>query len=330
MLSRNFKKHILSNAETVDNGILVNALIDILNRDMKLRNRRFYVIALLFFLGPTVYLFSVNMLYGNQKISDDYAALIRIDGEIKSGGKVSAEKTIPALRKAFNDERAKGVLIKVNSPGGSPVQSHIIRDRIIQLTKAYHDRHPNKPVRLVIEDYGTSGAYLIATGVEIIYANQSSIVGSIGVIMDGFGVNLDKKLGQWGIERRQFTAGEHKARMDMFSPLKSEDIEKTNTLLSKVHKQFIDAVKQSRGKRLNNNEKIFSGDYWTGTEAVSLGLVDGIRNTHDILQEEYGVTDVVDYTPQPSIFSRLSGSYGVSLMTEFFNILMTETNYKMY
>lgn len=247
--------------------------------------------------------------------SEDYVSLLRIDGMIASDQKVSAQRINPALVRAFRDNKSKGVVLLINSPGGSPVQASLIRDRLMELRKEF----PDKKVVTVAEDALASGAYMIATGTQEIYVNRSTIAGSIGVIMSGFG--FDGIIGRFGIERRIYTSGENKSRLDSFKPVSKEDIGKIQGVLADVHRHFIDAVVEARKDKLRGDQKLlFSGDFWTGERAVELGLADGMSDLPTVLRTVFDVEHTRDYTPVPNIFERFAErvpSIGQELLDNF-------------
>jgi protease-4 len=207
---------------------------------------------------------------------------------------------VPSLNRAFADKAAKGVILLINSPGGSPVQASIIHDKIEQLKKKYH-----KKVIEVGEDTRASGAYLVATAADKIYVNSDTITGSIGVIMNGFGfADTIKKL---GITRRVFTAGTNKDRMDPFLPLNPVDTTKIHKVLNAVHQNFINDVLAGRKGKLHGDQKeLFSGDFWTGQQATQLGLVDGTANLWTVMQDQFGVQHYKSYSARPSIIQMLT------------------------
>lgn len=228
-----------------------------------------------------------------------YVSLIRLNGEIMPGASFSAEKVLPQLIDAFRDKKASGVVLLINSPGGSPVQASIIHDKIEQLKKQY-----NKKVIVVGEDALASGSYLVATAADKIYVNRDTLTGSIGVIMSGFG--FTDAMEKVGVTRRVFTAGDNKDRLDPFVALNPADVAKVKTVLDDVHQDFIQDVIDGRGKRLNGDPKeLFSGDFWSGSQAVKLGLADGTGNLWDVLQTEFSVKFYKDYTPEPSLFQKI-------------------------
>lgn len=236
-------------------------------------------------------------------IDGEYASLVRLEGVIDASKRMSSKTLVPALRDAFEDEKSKGVLLEINSPGGSPVQSAIIFKEIQRLRAKY----PDKKLVVVAEDLMASGGYYIAASADEIYANENSIVGSIGVKIEGYGVSdLAHRL---GIERRIFTAGTHKVRMDPLQPLNEEDRAKFEHTLKKLHKNFIAAVKDGRGNRLKGDPKVlYSGDFWTAGEALALGLIDGVSTPDEVLKNVFGVEKVRDYSPAPGFIAQITGA----------------------
>ncbi len=283
----------------------------LLRRDLRWRNVRVGLIAIALVMGPLIYTFGLNHLLSPERFNEDYVAQVRIDGLIAPEQRANAQAVNAALRKAFEDEDAQGVVILINSTGGTPVQSALIHDRILALRKEF----PDKKTVVVGEDQMTSGAYLVAAA-DKIFVNRSTQTGSIGVVMSGWG--LHEVLERYRIERRLFTAGENKARLDMFQPLKPEDQAKVQRLLAQVHTQFIEAVKASRGERLRVAEpEVFSGDFWTGEEALAMGLVDGLSDLASVLEAEFGVKRAKDFTPPPSLWQNLENSLGVLTQGRF-------------
>lgn len=277
---------------------LIRDLIKNQRRDRFWRNLRFFII-LLFLCAIAFFIYQgvkQDTAVGPKK---SYVALVRLNGEIRADGEFSAEKVLPVLQSAFSDEKAKGVVLEINSGGGSPVQSSIIEAKINQLKKKY-----NKKVVVVGEDLLASGAYLIAMGGDKVYVNADTITGSIGVIMAGFGfTDLIKTI---GVTRRVYTAGGNKNRLDPFKPATEKDKAKIKRILDETHDNFIQIVKNSRGDRLKGDSKeLFSGDFWTGTTAYKLGIVDGIGNLANVLPEEFGVNYYVDYSQPPTIIEFL-------------------------
>lgn len=272
---------------------LIRDLIKNQRRDRFWRNIRFFIWMILIALG--IYFFIHGLLgEGREKPNKPYVALIHLDGFITSESSFSAEKVLPELEAAFSDKEAKGVILEINSGGGSPVQAEIIEKKILQLKEQFH-----KKVVVVGDDVLASGAYLVAMGADEVYVSQDTITGSIGVIMEGFGFSdAIKKL---GISRRVYTAGNHKDRLDPFNDVLPEDKEKIMHLLDTAHDHFVEIVKASRGTRLKGaEEELFSGDFWLGSQALELGLVDGIANTSDVLSHVFNVHHIVDYSAEPS------------------------------
>jgi len=255
-------------------------------------------------LSVGVTLLSSMFLYGMQHDgppTEDYVAMVRIDGVIDAQQMTSARRVTPALVRAFRDQRAKGIVIVINSPGGGATQSQLIALRL----KALREEYPDKKVVVVGEDMLTSGAYMIAVEAEQIFVAPSTYTGSIGVVMSGFG--LSGAIQRFGVERRVYTAGEHKVRADPFLPERKDDRTKLDELLKVTHKQFIDMVVTARGDRLKGDPKmLFSGDFWTGDRAVSLGLVDGISDLPSVLEDVFGVSYTRDFTPKADIFEQFS------------------------
>ncbi|HEX4869363.1 MAG TPA: signal peptide peptidase SppA [Moraxellaceae bacterium] len=240
-------------------------------------------------------------------IAGEHTAMVEISGEIADDSLANADAIISGLQAAFEAPKSKAVLLRINSPGGSPVQSAYVYDEIRRL----RGLHKDKKVYAVITDMGASGAYYIASAADQIYVNPGSLVGSIGVIMQGFGVEgLMQKL---GVENRTLTAGEHKAILSPFSPMKPDEVAHVNRLLEEVHQQFINAVKQGRGQRLKADPQIFSGLFWTGQQAVELGLADGFGSVDSVARSVVQAEDVVDYSEQPDALSGLIRKLGTSM-----------------
>lgn len=240
-----------------------------------------------------------------------YTAIIRIEGEIAANTDASADKIITGLRKAFKDPKAKAIILRINSGGGSPVQSAYVYDEINRLKKIHA-----KKVYAVIVDIGASGAYYIASAADEIYADQASLVGSIGVTAASFGfVGTIEKL---GIERRLYTSGEHKAFLDPFSPQNTSEIDFWKEVLNTVHVQFINAVKQGRGDRLQDKPELFSGLIWSGEQALPLGLIDGLGSTGSVSRDIIKTPDLVDFTIQEDGLSRLMKKIGSETIQQLF------------
>lgn len=235
-----------------------------------------------------------------------HTAVVEIKGEIASDSEASAENIVAALRSAFEDEGAQAVVLLINSPGGSPVQAGIINDEITRL-KGLHE----KKVYAVVEETCASAAYYIAAAADNIYVDKASLVGSIGVLMDGFGfTGLMEKL---GIERRLMTAGDNKGLLDPFSPQNESQRLFMQNLLAEIHNQFIDVVKKGRGDRLKETPETFSGLVWNGQQAVTLGLADGLGNLDYVAREVVKAEELVDYTRRENVGLRLAKRFGASV-----------------
>jgi protease-4 len=213
---------------------------------------------------------------------------------------------VSALRSAFEDEKTEGVILRINSPGGTPVQAGYIYDEILRL----REKHPETQLYAVVSDMAASGGYYVASAADEIYASNSSIVGSIGVRMDGFGVvDAMEKL---GIESRTLTAGENKALLDPFTPADEDAMKHLQAMIDDIHQQFIDAVKKGRGDRLKEFDELFTGLIWTGREAVEFGLVDNIGSASYVAREVIGAEDIVEYTVEEDVLERLVDRLGAS------------------
>lgn len=233
-----------------------------------------------------------------------HTALVELDGVIAPDSEASAEKMSSGLQEAFKDKRTQGVILRINSPGGSPVQAGYINDEIRRLRGKY----PNIVLYAVVEDICASGGYYVAVAADKIFVDKASIIGSIGVLMDGFGFTgtLDKL----GIERRLFTAGKDKGFLDPFSPLIPAQKDYAEKMLSEIHEQFIDVVKQGRGKRLKDNPELFTGLVWTGQRSVELGLADGLGNVNYVAREIIKADHIVDFTPRENFLERFAKRLG--------------------
>lgn len=243
---------------------------------------------------------------GSSGPSQPHTAVVAIKGEIADGADASAEWTVNALRAAFEDEGSQAIVLLINSPGGSPVQAGIINDEVRRL-KAKHE----KPVYAVVEESCASAAYYIAVAADEIYVDKASIVGSIGVLMDGFGfTGLMDKL---GVERRLMTAGVNKGFLDPFSPQTKAQRTHAQTLLDQIHAQFIQVVRDGRGKRLKETPELFTGLFWSGQQAVDLGLADGLGNLDYVAREIVKAEDIIDYTRHDNVAERLAKRFGAAI-----------------
>ncbi|MBI4124154.1 MAG: S49 family peptidase [Betaproteobacteria bacterium] len=233
-----------------------------------------------------------------------HTAMVEVSGLIAPGADASAEKINAALLAAFKDRNTQGVVVRINSPGGSPVQAQTIYDEMRRLRKAY----PNIPLYAVVEDVCASGGYFVAAGAERIYVGKASIVGSIGVLMNGFGfTGLMDKL---GVERRLITAGENKGMLDPFSPMQEQDRRYAKAMVDDIHQQFIGVVREGRGKRLKETPDMFSGLIWTGQKSIDLGLADGIGSLEYVAREVVKAELIVDFTQKENLAEKFARRFG--------------------
>ena len=240
-----------------------------------------------------------------------HTAMVEVNGLIAPGSDASAERINSALQAAFKDKNTQGVVMRINSPGGSPVQAQTVYDEMKRLRQL----HPNIPLYAVIEDVCASGGYFIAAGADRIYVGKASIVGSIGVLMNGFGfTGLMDKL---GVERRLLTAGENKGMLDPFSPVDPKDKAHIQTMLGDIHQQFIGVVKEGRGKRLKESPEIFSGLIWTGQKSIDLGLADAIGSLESVARDVVKAEDIVDFTQKEGIAEKFARRFGAAAANTF-------------
>lgn len=283
--------------------------------DEQRRTRRWNIffksLFFVYFLVVLIAAFSSSEGKTSMGKSVEHTALVEVQGVIADGAEASADNIIKGLRSAFEEKNAKAVILRINSPGGSPVQAGYVYDEIKRLRKIYKD----KKVYAVVSDICASGGYYIAVAADEIYADKASIVGSIGVLMNGFG--FTKAMEKLGVERRLYTAGTSKGFLDPFSEIKSSDKKHIQTLLGTIHKQFIDTVKEGRGKRLVDDEKLFTGLIWTGEESVALGLTDGLGNSSFVAREIIEAETIIDYTPRPNYLDRFADRLGVAMASIF-------------
>lgn len=286
---------------------MVRAILNDRKQDRRWRNARAGLIAFILILYAVLIFSPARPDILEQDTRYPYVSLVQLDGVILPGTGFSAERVIPLLNRAFEDKDAKGVVIVINSPGGSPVQASIIHDKIIQLKRKYH-----KKVVVEGEDVLASGAYLVATAADKIYVHKDTITGSIGVILSSFGfTGLMEKI---GVSRRVYTAGTNKDRLDPFLPATEADKAKIDHLLAQVHQNFITDVKKGRqGKLHGDDSKLFSGDFWSGQEATRLGLVDGTANIWDVMRKEFNVSYYRSYSEKTSLLQNILRDFGTAL-----------------
>jgi protease-4 len=289
--------------------VLEKVLLESLSEQRRARRwSMIFKVILLIYLGVGIWWaarpWSLERLPGTGK---EHTAVVDVFGMIADGGQTDADAIIEGLRKAEKAKGVKGIVLRMNTPGGTPVQSAYVYDEIRRLKKT----HPDLPIYAVVSDVCASGGYYIAAATDKIFVNPSSIIGSIGVIMNGFGfVGAMEKL---GIERRVMTAGKHKAILDPFSPVNEEEKVHVQKVLDAVHQQFIRAVKEGRGERLKSDPQIFSGLVWTGMEGIELGLADGVGDLRTVAETVVGAKEIVNYSKRESWLERLTQNLGTSL-----------------
>jgi protease IV len=281
--------------------------------------RRWNIFFRLLTFSVVIAIFAVSMGWIGAKTGDEltgpHTAVVRLEGAISAGGEADASTLIEGLTAAFNDKNTKAVILQANSPGGSPVQAGMMADEIARLKKL----HPKIPFYVVIEEICASGCYYAAAGADKIYADKASMVGSIGVLMDGFGFSgVMEKL---GVERRLLTAGANKGFLDPYSPMSQGQRDKAQVMLDEIHQQFIGVVKAGRGNKLADSPDLFSGLVWSGAASIKMGLVDGLGSVDSVARDVVKAKDIVDFTPRPSYADRLARQIGVSaankLVSEF-------------
>lgn len=260
-----------------------------------------------------IYLFLLLFLvmgwfrHGEVTPSGKHTALVNLQGVIGAGGEASADDIIAGLQDAFDDVNAKGVILRINSPGGSPVQAGYINDEIRRLRA----KHPNKPVYAVVEDICASGGYYVAVAADKIYVDKASIVGSIGVLMDGFG--FTGTMQKLGVDRRLITAGKNKGFLDPFSPVDPAQEAYARNMLEEVHQQFINVVRQGRGARLHETPDMFSGLIWSGERSIQLGLADALGSAEYVARDVIKAEDIVDYSRRENIAERFAKKFGATM-----------------
>ena len=303
------------NPGSSNSDLLLRELAADYMHDKKVRRRWKIALFILF----AIYLVSIiAMTKGTGKAAaygKPHTALVELNGVIGTEMGVTADQINESLRNAFQAKHAEGVVLRINSPGGTPVHSADINDEIHRLRAQY----PDKPMYAVVSDMAASGGYYVAVAADKIYANRSSIVGSIGVRMDGFG--FVDAMQKYGIERRSLTAGENKAILDPFLPVQAPQKAHAQAMLDQVHQQFIEAVQLGRGERLAENADLFSGLFWSGDEAKRLGLIDEFGSLDSVARDVIGAEKVVNYTRQPSFFDQFSKQFGVAVGAGIANVI---------
>lgn len=288
------------------------------------RQRRwgiFFKLLTFVYLFALLWLFIVSRDFGIDAIPEEtggHTAVVEVRGPIAEGEPASADTIITGLHRALEHADTKAVILRINSPGGSPVQSAYVYNEV----RRQRELNPDIPIHAVIVDTGASGAYYMAAGAENIYANGASIVGSIGVTAMGFG--FTELIDRVGIERRDFTSGDHKSFLDPFQQVKPEERRLFEETLAIVHQQFIEDVKAGRGDRLvEGNENLFSGLFWSGQQALELGLVDDLKSTSE-LARDLGYPELINFTPRPTPFERFAREFGASIAETLVKLGVTE------
>lgn len=271
------------------------------------------------FIFLFIVLFAILGWIGKREpaITGKHTALVELKGVLAVGGEASADKIINGLQDAFADKNTQGVILRINSPGGSPVQAGYINDEIHRLRTKY----PNIPLYVVVEDICASGGYYVAVAADKIFVDKASLIGSVGVLMDGFG--FTGAMEKLGIERRLLAAGENKGFLDPFSPLNPAQKEYAQHMLGEIHQQFIKVVRDGRGKRLRETPEMFSGLVWTGDKSIELGLADAYGSMEYVAREVIKAENIVDYTPPENFAERFARRFGAAGAQALANILLS-------
>lgn len=278
---------------------------------------------ILFKLLLFIYLFALLFVFlgwigGREVLPSKHTAMVEIKGVIAPDSLASADNIVSGLEEAFKASGTQGVILRINSPGGSPVQAGHINDQIKRLRTKY----PNIPLYAVVEDMCASGGYYVAVAADQIFVDKASLVGSIGVVMNGFG--FTETMDKLGVERRLLAAGENKAFLDPFSPLKENEAAYARKMLDEIHQQFITVVREGRGERLKETPELFSGLVWVGSRSVELGLADGLGNIEYVAREVIKAEQIVDFTPRENIAERFAKRFGAAMAETFFRLMGPE------
>jgi protease-4 len=291
--------------ENWERGVLERLVRSVLDEQRKTRNWSIFFKILGFVYLFALLFLALGWIGGKDKaITGRHTALVELNGVIAHDSPASAERINTGLQEAFKDHNTAGVIVRVNSPGGSPVQAGQINSEIRRL----RGLHPQIPLYVVVDDICASGGYYVAAAADRIYVDPASIVGSIGVLMDGFG--FTGTMEKLGVERRLITAGENKGFLDPFSPLNAQQKAYAEKMLADIHRQFIDVVKQGRGNRLKPVPELFSGLVWTGQKSIELGLADALGSVEYVARDVIKAETVVDFTPKENIAERFARRFG--------------------
>ncbi|WP_425482791.1 S49 family peptidase [Caldichromatium japonicum] len=301
---------------------LINRLVLEYLADQRRRQRWSLILKLgvLLYLIGLLIVASLPAVTDLTKINEEHTALIEVNGILAPEADASAERIIAALRAAFENKHVKGIILAINSPGGSPVQAGMIYDEIKRLKEKYQkDKGRDLPVYAVAIDLCASGGYYVAAAADAIYVNPASLVGSIGVRLSSFG--FQKAMEELGIERRLLTAGTNKGILDPFSPLPEPQRAFLQRVLERLHQQFIAAVKAGRGERLKGGDELFSGLFWSGDQAVELGLADGLGSASQVAREQIGAEKIVEYSKKRDLLDALTRRFGAMMTLGFIEAL---------
>ncbi|MGA7179195.1 MAG: S49 family peptidase [Thiobacillaceae bacterium] len=289
-----------------ERSVLEKLATDALQEQKRARHWGIFFKSLTFIYLFIILFMAAGWFKSEKTLSGKHTALVELKGVISPNDE-SADKIIEGLQDAFEDKHTQGVILRINSPGGSPVQAGQIYDEV----KRLRGKYPRTPLYVVVDDICASGGYYVASAADKIFVDKASIVGSIGVLMDGFG--FTRTMDKLGVERRLLTAGKNKGFLDPFSPEDPKQVDYAKRMLEEIHQQFINVVKTGRGNRLKETPDMFSGLIWSGDESIRLGLADGFGSAQYVAREVIKAEDIVDYTPQENLVSRLAGRLGASI-----------------
>ena len=306
-LNKNNADDLSANDVTWHRNVIEKLATSALNEQKSARRWGTFFKVLVFLYLFTLLFMALGLVGASKKTSESHTALIDIVGVIEAGGEVNADAVMTSLHEAYDNKGTKGIILRINSPGGSPVQSGIINNEIKRQKKL----HPNIPVYAVVEDICASGGYYIAAAADKIYVDQASIVGSIGVLMDGYGFTETMK--KVGVERRLLTAGENKAMLDPFSEVNPKHQAYAQNMLNEIHEQFKTVVREGRGSRLKETPETFSGLFWSGEQSIKIGLADALGSADYVAREVIKQEEIIDFTYQDDFASRIAKRIGASV-----------------
>jgi protease IV len=294
--------------ENWERGVIEKLARSALEEQRKARNWGIFFKSLTFLYLFVILFAAFGWMRGRETpLPGDHTALVELRGVIAADSQSNADNINQGLQDAFEDKGTKGVILRINSPGGSPVQAGIINSEIRRL----REKFPQVPLYVVVEDICASGGYYVAVAADQIYVDKASIVGSIGVLMDGFG--FTGTMQKLGVERRLLTAGENKGFLDPFSPMDASQLDYAKKMLAEIHQQFIDVVRKGRGKRLKESPETFSGLMWTGQKSIDLGLTDAVGSVDYVAREVIKAENIVDFTPHENVVERFAKRFGAAM-----------------